>query len=348
MSDVISKIKNITEGYGDKKKLETYEDYAAEHINDYINKKSFYELPTNEILTIIEKSEIREIELIWCAISKMRRSKGNESTLLLNVIKKEDATFEECIKTLSKFEQCQFCRRANELYEDEKNLPVRDFRHENEELKKKISIIRKEMKLETETTHISSVTEKPSDFEKDICKAAEMGNLASVKYLVEKCHENAAKKDGHKRTPLIIASNYGHLDIVRYLYETCHADAETEDIYGNTSINYASVNGHLNIVKYLYEMCHANVETKDSAGYTPINNASLNGHLDIVKYLYETCHANVETKDNRDNTPINNASRNCHLEIVKYLCETCHAKITEETIKMAVSTTIKVYLNSKK
>ena len=177
--------------------------------------------------------------------------------------------------------------------------------------------------------------DKPSDFENDIYKASEQGKLASVKYLIERCHANIETKNKYGFTPINSASYNGRLDVVKHLYEKCHADVETEDKCGRTPINNASLNDHYEVVKYLYETCHSDVETKDKYGRTPIFNASENGRLEIVKYLYNTCHADVETKDNNGYNLINIASLNGLLDVVKYLHETCHAKISNDAINKA-------------
>ena len=67
----------------------------------------------------------------------MSESKGEESTLLLNVIKREEASLDECIKILSKFECCPLCQRTSELINEDKRFPERDYEHEITELKKK-------------------------------------------------------------------------------------------------------------------------------------------------------------------------------------------------------------------
>ena len=320
-SSLISKLKAHIEKGGNKKKTDAYEEAVVEGIEKFAKEESFYELPTNEILKIIGKSEIEDIKLLCEVVSRMSENKGEESTLLLNVIKSEDATLEECIKILSKFKHSQICRRTSKLFNEDKDLPERDFEDEVEKLKKeneKLQIETKQMK-----TYFPPVTEKPPDFESDICVAAEKGKLTSVQYLVEQLHADVETKSYNGNTPINIASKNGHLEIVKYLYETCHAKVS------DYAINDASSNGYFELVKYLYEMCHAKV--LDDV----INIASSNGHLDIVKYLYETCHANVETKNLFQDTPLEEASYYGHLEVVRYLYETCHAKASNYAISNA-------------
>ena len=204
---LISKLKTLVEESGSKEIMEGYEDVISEEIEKYVKEEKFYELPTNEIFQIIGKSDIGDIgdiDFLCEVISKIHKKKGKESTLLLNVVKREEATLEECIKILSTFEQCPICQRTCELFNEDKDLPERDFEHENETLKKEIETLKKKTK-ETKT-YFPPVTEKPSDFESDICEAAEEGKLTSVQYLVEQCHADVETKDDDGRTPINYAS----------------------------------------------------------------------------------------------------------------------------------------------
>ena len=136
--NVIPKLKALIEKGGPKKKIEAYEDVIVEEIEEFIGEESFFELPTNEILKIIGKSENEDVEFLCELISKMSENKGEESTLLLNVIKKEEATLEECIEILSKFEHCPLCQRLGEVFNEYKEMPRIDYKYENGELREKI------------------------------------------------------------------------------------------------------------------------------------------------------------------------------------------------------------------
>ena len=295
----ISQLKTLVENGRNKDGIEEYEDVVAERIEKFAKEELFYELPTNELLKIVGKSVIEDPEVLCEVISRVSASKGEESTLLLNVIKREKATIDECIRILSKFKQSPLCQKTCELFNEDKSMPERDYELEISKLWKEI----------------------------DIITAAETGKLACVQYFVGQCHGDVDTKDDNGRTLINIASANGHLELVKYLYESCHKNVEAKDNKGNTLINIASANGHLDIVKYLYEQCHADVETRDENGCTPLNNASTKGHLNVVKYLCETCHADVETRNNDGSTPLNIASLNGHLDVVKYLCEECHANV---------------------
>ena len=126
---MISKLKTLVEEGVSKERIEVCEDAVAEDIEKYVKEDIFYELPINKILKIIGKSDIGDIEVLCELISRMCVNKGEDSTLLLNVIKREEATLEECIKILSKFEQCQLCQRTSELFKNDKEFPDMDYEY---------------------------------------------------------------------------------------------------------------------------------------------------------------------------------------------------------------------------
>ena len=225
MQSVISKLTKLINEGGDRVAIDALEDIVVESIDETVAEDSFYTLPTNEILTILQKSSIESIELLSSIVSQMSEKKMDESPLLLNVIDPKEATFDECINTISKFTKCPLCRRIGQLHEDNIKLPNRDYEHEIEELKKENEELKKSKK-----PHFAPVTEKPSDFEKDIHRAARYGKLTSVQYLVEQCHSNVEAKDNDGWTPIIFASINCYLEVVKYLVEVCHATITDEAI----------------------------------------------------------------------------------------------------------------------
>ena len=58
--------------------------------------------------------------------------------MLLNVINIEYATFEECVRILSSFENSNLCKRLRKLLKEKAMFPEIDYPHEINELKKQI------------------------------------------------------------------------------------------------------------------------------------------------------------------------------------------------------------------
>ena len=276
MKKVVSKLTKLLNEGENREKIDALEDVLVESIDETIAEENFYSLPTNEILTILQKSDIESIELLSSIVTKMSEKKGKESPLLLNVIDPKNATFDECINIISNFTNCPLCKRIGQLHDDDKRLPVRDYEHEIEELKREKDELKKPKKASSKKTHFVRVTEKPVDFESNFHNAARDGKLTSVQYLVEQCHSNVEAKDSSGWTPIIWASYNGHLEVVKYLYEECHANVEAKN---NDENNHA--------------FGSKSAWGGRSGGFTPIILASEKGHLNVVKYLHEECHATI-------------------------------------------------------
>ena len=93
----------------------------------------------------------------------MNTNKGEESASFLNVIKRE-----EYIKILSKFEHSQIWKRTSELFNKNKDLPERDYKHELEKLKKEIKNSQNKIKERQSCFPPSFLS---SNFESNICTA---------------------------------------------------------------------------------------------------------------------------------------------------------------------------------
>ena len=83
---------------GDEIKAESIEESIAESIEEALKGELFFSLPTNEIVKIIQKSDISKAVICSNIISKMYEAKGGESALILNILKAKEATFEEPVK----------------------------------------------------------------------------------------------------------------------------------------------------------------------------------------------------------------------------------------------------------
>ena len=116
----------------------------------------------------------------------------------------------------------------------------------------------------------------------------ENGNLAMVKYLVEKHGCDPAQKDDNGNTPLNVAACNGSLDILMYLIEERKCNPRCPGQCGITPLhNACEKNGNLAMVKYLVEMHGCDPAGKDEQGSTPLNVAAFSGSLDILAYLIE-------------------------------------------------------------
>ena len=114
------------------------------------------------------------------------------------------------------------------------------------------------------------------------------GNLAIVKYLVEKHGCDPAGKDEQENTPLNVAAFSGSLDILMYLIEERKCSPGFSGQVGRSPLHGAcGKNGNLAMVKYLVEKHGCDPAGKDEQGNTPLNVAAFSGSLDILMYLIE-------------------------------------------------------------
>jgi hypothetical protein len=297
---------------GDEIKAEVIREYIAESIEEALEEENFFSLPMNEIVNIIQKSDISNPETYSNIISRMYEVKGGDAAIILNAVEAKEATFEECIKIISSLKCSPVCVRLGDLHAEDTKQPEIDYEHTISKLEKEIEQLKKQKKT----------IYKPSDFVNDIHEAARQGKLTSVQYLIEQCHVNIEEKNNDGRTPLHVASYNGHIEVVKYLIEKCNVNVDIKGNGENTPLHDASSKGRIEIVRYLFEQCHANVEAKCIQGRTPLHEASKNGHIEVVRYLVEQCHANIEAQNIFGRTPLDIAfSRNETKEYLRSLTQ---------------------------
>ena len=227
MKKVLSKLAKAISNRESNEEIKIYEGIVVESIEEAAKESDFYTLPIDEISKLVEKSDIESYELLSEIVLKTSEIKEKESPLLLNVINRvEELSLDECVKIIKNFIKCPLCVKIGELFEYENNLPERDYEHEILDLKKEIE----KQKLKPKPA-FPPITEIPSDFVNDICKAAQEGKLTSVQWLIEQCHADVETKDNNGYTPINFASRNGHLEVVKYLRKQCHADVETNNWY---------------------------------------------------------------------------------------------------------------------
>jgi hypothetical protein len=144
----------------DEVKADVFEDCIIESIEEAVEEELFYSLlPTDEIIKIIQKSDISNAETYSKIITRMCNAKGGEAALILNVVELKEATLKECVKIVSSLKSSSVCARLGDLYAENECTAERDYEHEIFELKKEIE-------------ELKPVTAEPSDFERNIHTAA--------------------------------------------------------------------------------------------------------------------------------------------------------------------------------
>ena len=95
---------------------------VAESIEEAIEEELFFSLPTNEIIKIIQKSDVSNVETYSSIISRMCEVKGGEAALILNAVKAEEADFKKCVKIVSSLKCSSVCVRLGDLYEEYESI----------------------------------------------------------------------------------------------------------------------------------------------------------------------------------------------------------------------------------
>ena len=113
--------------------------------------------------------------------------------------------------------------------------------------------------------------------------AAQKGDIAVVKYLVEHGADIKAQDIVFSRTAIHFAAENGNLETIQYLTEQ-GADLLDRDGYGATALHYAAKNNKLNVIKYLVDK-KVDYRATDVRGWTAMHYAAYGGSIDVVKYL---------------------------------------------------------------
>jgi ankyrin repeat protein/nucleoside phosphorylase len=159
--------------------------------------------------------------------------------------------------------------------------------------------------------------------------AAERGNIALVKILLETGRVDVNSKARHGQTPLWFAARNGHKAVVKQLLSTGRVDADSKAIYGQTPLSFAAMKGQETVVKLLLATGCVDVDCKinNIYGQTPLSLAAQNGRNGVVKQLLATGQVDVGFKDSSGRTPLSLAAGNGHEAVVKQLLATGRVEV---------------------
>lgn len=181
----------------------------------------------------------------------------------------------------------------------------------------------------------------------EVYEAAQSGNAADVKQLLEKGHDandtsdygktalyiaaardletakvlikygaNVNKEDYRGITPIMMAAEKGYSDIVELLVAS-DANINAKSKKGSTALSTAAANNHIDAVKVLLS-AGANVNSKNSVGATPLMQTAYQGYFEVVKLLVEHgADVKIETSDG--GSALGAAKAGGNKEVIKYL-----------------------------
>jgi hypothetical protein len=157
----------------------------------------------------------------------------------------------------------------------------------------------------------------PTILELTLLEAAESGNEAEVRFLLEK-GADIMWRDNSRRTALHMAANSGHEAIVQLLLEK-GAEINATNSFGCTALHMAVNSGHEAIVQLLLEN-GAEINAKHSSGRTALYMAVVSGHEAMVQLLLENG-AQINAISNTRRTALHAAVGSRHEAIVRLLLE---------------------------
>lgn len=130
----------------------------------------------------------------------------------------------------------------------------------------------------------------------EIHQAADSGDVAALKILLESNSDLVNSPDSIGSLPLHRAALRGHLDAVKLLVES-GADISAGDRDNTSPIVCACIGGHLEVARYLAGL-GASVTEADNYGQTAISTASRSGNIELVDFLL-TKGADIQYRDNQ-------------------------------------------------
>ena len=347
--NTLLKLDEEIKGKNRKEVIQSYEEILSKNIEDLSKNDFFFNLPLQNILSIISKvnfNKLKEnsndiLENVIKNTIKMHFEEKETILLLQNINKNTISLFsyENILSIMKLITNCPILVKFCKLYNEQLQLPVVDYEYEIQQKDKEIERLKKYSKKVNQTNkdnlvfdlkkvEFTPIMKKPNMFlyVKNIFTACKYDKLPSVQWLIEK--ENVDPNiridaDDNRfefyagSTPLHIASQNGNLQIVEYLiYKGAEIDAKNK--LERTPLHYACINKHLKIVEYLISN-GADLNSKDEYGDSLLHFASHSDFLQIVQYLIELQHFDVDIKNKNEQTPLHYACMNGRLTVVKYL-----------------------------
>ncbi len=125
------------------------------------------------------------------------------------------------------------------------------------------------------------------DLRSELSDAAQTGNTARLRELLDHNRDFATLPDGAGYTPLHYTAYFGHEDAARYLIGIgADVGSVSMDPLRNQPLHAAASSGHLGIVRLLLD-AGADVHTEQTGAWTPLHAAAQRGHGAIVALLLE-------------------------------------------------------------
>ncbi|MEE9443504.1 MAG: ankyrin repeat domain-containing protein [candidate division Zixibacteria bacterium] len=155
----------------------------------------------------------------------------------------------------------------------------------------------------------------------DIFKAAEKGDMSTIKMLLKKDPKLVTARDMKRtpgNTPLHFAASEGHTEVIEYMIEK-GADVDTKSYFGITPLHVAAQNGQQKVIELLIKK-GADIHAKGRSRHTPAFYAAFGGHLEIIELLLRNG-IDINSKGMNGMTLLHSAASGGHLALTQYLVE---------------------------
>ena len=128
-------------------------------------------------------------------------------------------------------------------------------------------------------------------------------------------------------TPLMRAANYGNLALVKYLIEKCGANANQENTHGETAIYYAAMRGrgqYAKVIEYLWSLKAASDgksvnEIKKKTSGDLLLTAAQYGQKSVIKWLLTNNPELIESRTAHGENALSLAVLNQHIDIIEFI-----------------------------
>jgi ankyrin repeat protein len=125
------------------------------------------------------------------------------------------------------------------------------------------------------------------DLRSDLSDAAQSGDLARLRALLDGNPSFASMPDEEGYTPLHYVAYFGHVEAARYLVEIgADLTAISLDPLRSHPLHAAASSGHIRIAALLLD-AGANPNAEQTGQWTPLHSAAAGGHAEIVAMLLE-------------------------------------------------------------